>query len=287
MAKYIIDYAIVHDEEVCNVSEVEVSFTKKDIAELEQFVIEHNYSYESVDIPAHMYDKCIGKAFEKAMRECKELADPESGYGVVLGCVIPQSLLEALSEETMEKVYANIPEELKEEEEDETEEGEEEFEFPEPTKENTLYLTIKQVYFDQIIAGTKKEEYREIKDTTYKKYLEVDKAGYPMWYTDLVHDTEMVESADIMAWNEGEYPYVPKGIYYLDLAVGYNKVRDTAKVKVEDITFEPVVNPKTGKPTRFTYDVENGVNVCDDGNLCLWMAVFHLGEVVEKNIVSK
>ena len=37
----------------------------------------------------------------------------------------------------------------------------------EPTKENTLYLTIKQVHFDQIIAGTKKEEYREIKDTTY------------------------------------------------------------------------------------------------------------------------
>ena len=27
-----------------------------------------------------------------------------------------------------------------------------------PAKENTLYLPIKQVYFDQIIAGTKKEE---------------------------------------------------------------------------------------------------------------------------------
>ena len=29
-----------------------------------------------------------------------------------------------------------------------------------PTKENTLYLPIKQIYFDQIIAGTKKEEER-------------------------------------------------------------------------------------------------------------------------------
>ena len=27
-----------------------------------------------------------------------------------------------------------------------------------PTKENTLYLPIKQVYFDQIIAGTKTED---------------------------------------------------------------------------------------------------------------------------------
>jgi hypothetical protein len=47
------------------------------------------------------------------------------------------------------------------------------------TKDNTLYLTIKQVYFDQIIAGTKKEEYREIKDTTYKKYLACDEEGNP------------------------------------------------------------------------------------------------------------
>lgn len=41
-----------------------------------------------------------------------------------------------------------------------------------PTKENTLYLPIKQVYFDQIIAGTKKEEYREIKEgITANRYL--------------------------------------------------------------------------------------------------------------------
>jgi len=41
-----------------------------------------------------------------------------------------------------------------------------------PSKDNSLYLTIKQVYFDQIVAGTKKDEYRDITPTTYKKYLE-------------------------------------------------------------------------------------------------------------------
>ena len=34
-----------------------------------------------------------------------------------------------------------------------------------PTRQNTLYLTIKQVFFDEIIAGTKTKEYREIKNT--------------------------------------------------------------------------------------------------------------------------
>lgn len=31
-------------------------------------------------------------------------------------------------------------------------------------KENTLYLPIRQIYFDQIIEGTKTEEFREVKE---------------------------------------------------------------------------------------------------------------------------
>ena len=38
--------------------------------------------------------------------------------------------------------------------------------------EETLYLPIKQVYFDEIIAGTKKAEYREVKEgITANRYL--------------------------------------------------------------------------------------------------------------------
>ena len=37
--------------------------------------------------------------------------------------------------------------------------------------ENTLYLPIKQKYFDERVAGTKDEEFREIKDTTFTNYL--------------------------------------------------------------------------------------------------------------------
>ena len=54
------------------------------------------------------------------------------------------------------------------------------------TKENTLYLPIKQIYFDEILASTKKTESREIKPTTYKKYL----------------DTELVEGETCIAYDE-------------------------------------------------------------------------------------
>src|SRR5690606_29138440 len=36
---------------------------------------------------------------------------------------------------------------------------------------DTLYLPIKQIYFDAIVKGSKKAEYREIKSTTAHKYL--------------------------------------------------------------------------------------------------------------------
>ena len=148
-----------------------------------------------------------------------------------------------------------------------------------PTKENTLYLTIKQKYFDEIVAGTKMEEYREIKDTTYKKYLECAENGAPYFYTDKI-DPKDPNSGNIYTWNGGDYPFVPKAsIEYLSLAVGYAKERDTAIVEVEDMTFEPMQN-KMGKPARFK-DEDGFASIDDNGDLCFWNVVFHLGKVIE------
>lgn len=149
----------------------------------------------------------------------------------------------------------------------------------EPTKQNTLYLTIRQVYFDQIVAGTKKEEYREIKDTTYKKYLACDENGYPYFDDEKISDDNPL-AGDICVWNNGVYPYYPKdNLKYLSLAVGYAKERDTALVEVTDITFRPL-NDKGGNPARFHDDGEN-VAIDPNGELCFWEAVFHLGKVIE------
>lgn len=89
-----------------------------------------------------------------------------------------------------------------------------------------MYPTIKQMYFDQIVAGTKKEDHREIKDTTYKKYLVCDAEGYPYFDDEKISvDDPLV--GDICVWNNGVYPYFPKdAIKYISLAVGYAIERD-------------------------------------------------------------
>ena len=131
-----------------------------------------------------------------------------------------------------------------------------------PTKENTLYLPIKQVYFDQIIAGTKKEEYREVKyGITANRYLIKDGNGnYVLNPSCTVEDEEYY----IDDYNDGQFPFLPKPYKYLHLVVGYNKVRDEAIVEVTDITFQ--ADKIIGKGVK---------------RFAFWVAVFHLGNVVK------
>ena len=79
-----------------------------------------------------------------------------------------------------------------------------------------LTLIIKQIYFDQILNGTKTQEFREIKPTTEKKY--VDKTGMK-----------------------------PKPILYdaIRFYVGYNPNRDTALVAVHEVSIDYFVSEIT------------------------------------------
>lgn len=109
--KYEFAYGVMDGDSLVFDSTAEVSLTKKDFAEMEEFVKEHNYSYEFVDVPGRIYDKCWGIAFEKALKEFPDFSYPENGYELALNEVIPESMLAQLSEETQEKVLDNVPEE--------------------------------------------------------------------------------------------------------------------------------------------------------------------------------
>lgn len=73
-----------------------------------------------------------------------------------------------------------------------------------------LTLNIKKIYFDEIINGTKKIEYRELKQTTLNKYT----------YIDETDGKRYLRRYDA-----------------LRLFVGYNKDRESALVQVTDITY--------------------------------------------------
>ncbi len=127
-----------------------------------------------------------------------------------------------------------------------------------PTKENTLYLPIKQVYFDQIIAGTKTEEYREFKETTANRYVLKDEEGY------VLLDPETTEEGKeyfVDDYNGGKFPFLLKDYKYLHLAVSYAKERDTAIVECTGYRMMPEA-------------------VCDD-EFATWVIAYQIGRIIE------
>lgn len=155
-----------------------------------------------------------------------------------------------------------------------------------PTKENSLYLVINQALFDAILNGTQKQEYREIKDTTFGKFLNTTKVNGEVI---LEFDTNKISEEDLkkhpnnpMIYNNGVYPFIATKFDFLDLAVGYKKDRDKMTVAIKDIHFEPM-KTKFGKDARFSDDGER-MRIDEKGEFCIWQIVYTLGEIVETDL---
>ena len=150
-----------------------------------------------------------------------------------------------------------------------------------------MHLPINQVYFDEILNGTKDKEYRAIGQNTVTKYIQnrkMDGEIQLLCNFDLISDENFdLYANDAMFYNNGVFPYIPKEIEYLDLAVGYNKGRDTMTVEVVDISFEPS-RDNEGKVAAIYYDEEGKPVRDENGDFTIWYIVYYLEEVVEKDL---
>ncbi len=110
-----------------------------------------------------------------------------------------------------------------------------------------LQLIIKQSFFNEIIKGSKKQEFREVRPTTQKKYVILD---------------EEDAIIDIIKYDA------------IQFFVGYNKDRDSALVEVVGSHLEEIVD-ENNKPIY--YDYRGQKNQMID-------IVYNLGKVIEKSV---
>lgn len=119
----------------------------------------------------------------------------------------------------------------------------------------TLTLIIKQCFFDEIIKGTKTQEFREVRPTTIKKLLQLDAEGY-----------------EIEDENGNAVP-----IHYdaIQFYVGYAKNRASALVEVKSAFCQiPLEN---GEPIIYEHGTDK------HGNPLTWVVetvVYNLGKVL-------
>lgn len=120
---------------------------------------------------------------------------------------------------------------------------------------DTLKLSIKQVFFNQIVAGTKKTEYREIFNAyTANKYLATDVHGTPL--CDPKHTVEG-HTYHPDEYNNGYFPFVARPYKRIRFSVG--PFGDSCMAEITHVTFS------------VSRQKENG--------LVVWQAEYHLGKV--------
>jgi len=98
---------------------------------------------------------------------------------------------------------------------------------------------------------------------------------------------------DIDAYNNGIFCIVPKEYQYIRLAVGYNKDRDTAVVRLKGACIMPdrlidgriykfndveIEGAETMSEEEYIHATYN-----ENGEFCHWTIGFELGEIVEIN----
>lgn len=118
---------------------------------------------------------------------------------------------------------------------------------------NILTLIIKQKFFDEIIKGTKKQEFREIRPNSQVKYCDLDEEGF---------------------CKEVDGVLQPRKYDAIRFYVGYNKDRTTALVKVASANIELLED-------------ENGdlIEYEDKGEMySAAQVVYDLGEIIEKSV---
>lgn len=166
------------------------------------------------------------------------------------------------------------------------------------TKDNSLYLTIDQHWFDEIVSGNKTVEYREIKDSTATRYLELTEStdGYVRVNPNLPEDDDCC--LEIVGYNEGIFPFTPRNFEYLRLGVGYSKDRDTAVIRIKGIGFVPepyhkgdvwhlnlddmsITDEQVREAGAKGPDAMQDLFYDPKGPHTYWTMAIHLGEVVE------
>lgn len=132
-----------------------------------------------------------------------------------------------------------------------------------------LNLIIKQKWFDEILAGRKTEEYREVRPTTFKKYLK-----YVV--NDKVYDS--LDDPELAPLN-GDFDFDVDVIKYdaIRFYVGYNKDRDSALVEVKD-AFITFLTDENGED--LTYEYKGDIYVEAE-------MTYVLGKIIESNVHPK
>lgn len=147
-------------------------------------------------------------------------------------------------------------------------------------QDEILKLSIQRDYLFEILVGVKKQESREIKETTCSLYLKKDENGNLI----LVDGSEPKRYFNLSSYNSGVFPFEVKRYKYLYLRSSQDYSGSQALLKLDSKkTYELI--PQQFSQQDVVYTEHNVGKETEDDTLCKWTIAYNIDKVLEKKLI--
>lgn len=149
-------------------------------------------------------------------------------------------------------------------------------------QDEILKLSIQRDFLFEILAGVKKQEYREIKETTCSLYLKKDENGNLI----LVDGSEPTRYFNLSSYNNGVFPFEVKEYKFLYLRSTQDYSGSQALIRLEAKKSYELI-PKQFSQQDVVYTEHNVGKEAEDDTLCKWTIAYNIDKVLEKKLTPQ
>jgi hypothetical protein len=149
-------------------------------------------------------------------------------------------------------------------------------------QDEILNLSIQRDYLFEILAGVKKQEFREIKETTCSLYLRKDDNGNLI----LINDCYPTRYYNLSSYNNGVFPFEIKKYKYLYLRSSQDYSGSQVLIKLDSDKIYELI-PEQFSQQDVVYTEHNVGKEAEDDNLCKWTIAYNIDRVLEKKLIPQ
>lgn len=149
-------------------------------------------------------------------------------------------------------------------------------------QDEILKLPIQRDFLFEIIAGIKKQEYREIKETTYSLYLLKDERGSLI----LVNSADPTVHYTLSSYNNGVFPFEVKQYKYLYLRSSQDYSGSQALIRLNSKKTYELISDQFSQQD-VVYSEHNIGNDAVDDSLCRWTIGYNIDSVLERKLTAQ
>ncbi len=149
-------------------------------------------------------------------------------------------------------------------------------------QDEILTLSIQRDYLFEILAGVKKQEFREIKETTCSLYLKKDENGNLI----IEDGSSPTRNFNLSSYNNGVFPFEVKMYKYLYLRSSQDYSGSQALIRLDSKKSYELMTEQFSQQD-VVYTEHNVGKDAEDDTLCKWTIEYNIDNILEKKLTQQ